>query len=386
LNFKNTAIAFHSKSDLELRKSYWLFRLLGFPWLVKLGAALVRVALRLHLPVESLVKSTLFGQFCGGENIPTCRPTIERLKAAGIGTILDYSVEGTTQETDLDKTQNEILRTIEEARQNPAIPFAVFKVTGIMRFDLLAHPTPGEEWDRAIRRLEAIAEAAQRAQVAVLIDAEESWIQDTIDSLVEGLMRRYNKNRALLFTTVQMYRVNRLTYLESLLEKAKAEGFYLGLKIVRGAYLEKERERAARLGYPSPLQPTKVATDEDYDAALAWSLKNADRVSVCAGTHNEKSTLFLAEGLAAEKIPRSDTRFWFAQLLGMGDHLSYNLASEGYRVAKYVPYGPVSEMVPYLTRRAQENTSIRGQSSRELQLITSELSRRTHKSPVAFKA
>jgi proline dehydrogenase len=336
--------------------------------------------------VESLVKSTLFGQFCGGENIPTCRPTIERLKAAGIGTILDYSVEGTTQETDLDKTQNEILRTIEEARQNPAIPFAVFKVTGIMRFDLLAHPTPGEEWDRAIRRLEAIAEAAQRAQVAVLIDAEESWIQDTIDSLVEGLMRRYNKNRALLFTTVQMYRVNRLTYLESLLEKAKAEGFYLGLKIVRGAYLEKERERAARLGYPSPLQPTKVATDEDYDAALAWSLKNADRVSVCAGTHNEKSTLFLAEGLAAEKIPRSDTRFWFAQLLGMGDHLSYNLASEGYRVAKYVPYGPVSEMVPYLTRRAQENTSIRGQSSRELQLITSELSRRTHKSPVAFKA
>lgn len=376
LNLTNTQIAFRSKNDSDLRKSYWLFRLMGHPWLVGMGATCLQIALKLRLPVEPLVKATLFGQFCGGESIEKCRPTIQRLSAEGIGTILDYSVEGRNEEEGLDETQKEVLRTIEEARANLAIPFAVFKLTGIMRFDLLANPQPGEEWDRAVERLEGIAEAAKKAQVALLIDAEETWIQGTIDRLVEDLMCRYNRERALIFNTVQMYRIDRLAYLDKLLQEAKQQGYLLGLKVVRGAYLEKERARAAEKGYPSPLQPDKSSTDRDYNAAITWCLKNADRVSVCAGTHNDRSTLVLVDGLAAQGIDRSDTRFWFAQLLGMSDHLSSNLASEGYRVAKYVPYGPVAEMVPYLTRRAQENTSIQGQSSRELRLIASELQRR----------
>ncbi len=376
LNLSDTQVAFQTKTDRELKKSYWLFRLLGQPWLVSSGAVAMQWGLRLRLPLESFIKATLFGQFCGGESIDDCHSTIDRLSRSGIGTILDYSVEGRSEEAGLDDTQAEILRTIEEAKRNPAIPFAVFKVTGVVRFGLLERPKAGAEWDRAVARLEGIAQAAQKAGVPVLVDAEETWIQDTIDRLVEGLMARFNQERALIFTTVQMYRTDRIDYLKRLLEDAKTREFHLGLKVVRGAYLEKERARAEENLVPSPVHATKEATDRDYDAAIEWCLENSDRVSLCAGTHNDQSTLLLAQSMESRGLSRDDKRFWFAQLLGMSDHLTSNLAAQGYRVAKYVPYGPVAEMIPYLTRRAQENTAIRGQSSREFSLIASELQRR----------
>jgi proline dehydrogenase len=383
-SFANTEIAFQGKSDAALRRAYWLFKAVEYPCLVKTGSALARGALKLHLPVSGLIRQTFFKQFCGGETIDQCASTIESLAKFRIGTILDYSVEGQETEASFDANRNEILRTIELAGKNPSLPFCVFKMTGIARFELMAKLSSGQkpseaenaEWNRALARLDAICSKAFAVGTRVFVDAEESWIQPIIDFAVHQRMGKFNRQRAVVYNTIQMYRTDRLEFLKRSIQHAQSESYLLGIKLVRGAYMEKEREHAKQVGAPSPIFPDKAATDAAYDESLRISLKNLSRVSICAGTHNEKSSLLLAQWMDEAKIDRADTRIYFAQLLGMGDHISYNLANAGYNVAKYVPYGPVKAVFPYLVRRAEENTAISGQTGRELGLIEQEWERR----------
>ena len=345
---------------------------------------MAKTVLDVGLPVESFIRATLFKHFCGGETIEQCQKTIFKLSDFNIGTILDYSVEGSQTEREFDKTAREIIRTIHLAKQNKAIPFCVFKMTGVARFELLEKvnakvPLSAEEtkqWERARHRLHAICLNAAQNQVRLFIDAEESWIQTAIDDFALEMMREFNRERAILFHTVQMYRTDRMDYLKTLLQISRTEGFFVGLKIVRGAYMEKERARAESQQRTSPIHTTKEATDRTYDEALQFCFANLDRVSLCAGTHNEKSTYQMVKLIETNGLTRNDDRLYFSQLLGMSDNLSYNLAAAGFNVAKYVPYGPVKVLVPYLTRRAQENTSIAGQTGRELTLIEKELKRR----------
>lgn len=384
ISFDNTKIAFSSKSDDELNRAYLLFKLVGNPVLVKAGKSLTNIALTLHLPIKPFIKATIFKQFCGGENIDECEKIIENLGKYHIGTILDYSVEGKEDEKDFDVTTQEIINTILKAKNSKHIPYSVFKVTGICRFSLLekvnANTTLTEseaaEFHRAKNRVEKICAKGFENGIPVLIDAEESWIQDAIDNIVEEMMQKFNKEKAIVFNTLQMYRHDRLDFLKKSYEKALKENYYIGVKIVRGAYMEKERARAAEKGYPSPIQPDKTSTDRDYDAALNFCVDHYDRIALCAGTHNENSSALLAKLLQQKNIDKKHPHFYFAQLLGMSDHISYNLSNAGYNVAKYVPYGPVKEVLPYLIRRAEENTSVAGQTSRELSLIIKERKRR----------
>jgi proline dehydrogenase len=383
-DLSDTRIAFAHKSDRALWKAYWLFRIIGNPTVTSVGAGLTKVALALRLPIRGAVKATIFEQFCGGETIEESLDTAKALAKSGIGTILDHSVEGADDEGSLDHTVEEVLRTIAVAKGRPEIPFCVFKPTGIARVAILEKVSAkaalsGDEqaeWQRARTRMERICEAAAKASVPTLVDAEESWIQDAIDALVAGMMERHNKHHALIYNTVQLYRHDRLAFLKHSTEEARSKGYHLGVKLVRGAYMEKERERAGEKGYPDPIQPDKASSDRDYDAALRWCVDHIDRVSIVAGTHNEQSSLLLARLMDERGIPHNDPRICFSQLLGMSDNISYNLAQAGYRVAKYVPYGPVREVMPYLIRRANENTSARGQSGRELSLILQERRRR----------
>jgi proline dehydrogenase len=394
ISFDNTEIAFRSKSNRDLQQAYYLFRIIGAPSLVKFGKWATPLALQLHLPVKGLIKKTIFKQFCGGETIAECERAIENLGKFGIGTILDYSVEGKTSDEDFDQTAAIIIETIKRASQDSHIPFAVFKVTGIGRHDLIEKAstqlrlarkgTTAPELSAAdqagiqtiIERIDRICQAAHAHRTPLFIDAEETWIQSAIDHWTFDMMLRYNKEACIVYNTVQMYRHDRLAYLHQEAERAKASGIYYGVKLVRGAYMEKERERATQLGYPSPIQATKAASDADYNAALAFIIEQKDVFSLCAGTHNEESSLLLTELLAKAGIAPNDTRFYFAQLLGMSDHISYNVANAGYQVAKYVPFGPVNEVLPYLLRRADENTSVAGQTGRELALILKEKKRR----------
>jgi proline dehydrogenase len=383
-DFNDTAIAFRAKSDSELRRSYRLFRMMESPWLVRLGTRAISVALKTHLPVETAIRRTLFRQFCGGETIAECSRTIGELARFRVGTILDYSVEGSGSETELDATCREICGTIELAHHNPNVPFCVFKMTGIARFELLEKSAAGmalstaeqAEWKRARGRVESICALAHRHGVRVFIDAEETWIQGAIDALATEMMERFNRERALIYNTLQMYRRDRLAYLHDSFGAAQAKGYFLGIKLVRGAYLEKERDRAAARKTESTLFSEKVATDLSFDSALDYCVPRLERIALCAGTHNESSCRRLIDLMHRHAVAKQDPRVYFAQLLGMSDHLSYNLADAGYGVAKYVPYGPVRSVLPYLFRRAEENTSIRGQSGRELSLLTQELVRR----------
>jgi proline dehydrogenase len=388
ISFDNTKVAFSGKSDKDLNRAYFLFSLIGNNFLVKAGKTFTQFALKMNLPISGLLRATIFRQFCGGETIENSNYTIKSLNKYNIGTILDYSVEGKESEKDFEHTVDEIIATIKKSKENPAIPFSVFKVTGIARFSLLEKANKGidnlsasekEEFKKVLNRINKICKAAFDAGTPVFIDAEESWIQDTIDNAALDMMRKYNKEKVIVYNTLQMYRKGRLVYFKILLQKAIEESFYIGMKIVRGAYMEKERERAEKMGYPSPIQDTKAASDKDYDAALEFSMNNIDRISICAGTHNEKSSLYLVKLMEEKTIPASDKRIYFAQLLGMSDHISYNLAKAAYNVAKYVPYGPVKEVLPYLIRRAEENTSVSGQTSRELSLIIKEKERRKKK-------
>ncbi|MFM7727013.1 MAG: proline dehydrogenase family protein [Flavobacteriales bacterium] len=383
-SFDNTEIAFGGKSNAELKRAYWLFRLIGNPALVTAGKFMTHAALALRIPIGWAIRGNIFKQFCGGETIAQCSRAMESLAQFGIGTILDYSVEGKDSEADLENTKAEIMLTIQEGASKKCIPFSVFKVTGIARFELLEKVNAGAglsdteqlEWERVQTRVDAICAHAQKLGVPVFIDAEDSWIQDAIDRLADAMMAKYNTQRAIVYNTIQLYRHDRLAFLKASFEKASTGNYFLGVKLVRGAYMEKERNRAADMGYTDPIQPDKQSSDRDFDAATLFCLDHIERISMCAGTHNEQSSLALAAAMDQRGIARNDRRVFFAQLFGMSDHISYNLANAGFNVAKYLPYGPIREVMPYLIRRAQENTSVKGQTGRELSLIQKEMKRR----------
>ncbi len=384
LSFDNTEIAFRGKSDRDIQRAYWLFRVIGNRTLTKVGPVLTNFAMKIGLPISGLIKSTVFRQFCGGETIDECEATIQQLSSGNVGTILDYSVEGGEEEKSFTRTAEEIVRTISRARGDDRIPLAVFKMTGVGRFSLLAKLDAGSsltvgeqaEYVRLKARVDMICRAASESEVPVMIDAEESWIQDTIDQLALEMMKRYNREQVVVYQTYQLYRHDKLALLMADIQQGRSDGFMVGAKLVRGAYMEKERSRAAERGYPSPIQPDKASTDRDYNAAATFCLEHLDTVALVAGTHNEDSCREIVAIVAENGISPGHPHLLFSQLLGMSDNLSFNLADAGYRVAKYVPYGPLEAVMPYLFRRVEENTSIAGQTGRELSLIIKEKRRR----------
>jgi proline dehydrogenase len=384
LNFEDTEIAFRNKTNSELNASYLLFKVISINFLTQVGPPITNFFLNIGLPIKSVIKATIFKQFCGGETIAECENTIAQLASVQVGTILDYSVEGEEKEDVFNFTCEEIIRTIERAAGDPRIPITVFKVTGIGRFGLLekldakAVLTLDEltEFDRVKARCERICRTAFDKGVPVMIDAEESWIQETIDDLAVEMMRLFNKERVLIYNTYQLYRHDKLADLKADHLIASNSGYLLGVKMVRGAYMEKERRRAAEMGYTSPIQPDKKATDADFDASLVYCVEHIDQIGFVCGTHNEESCQLLAQLIDQHQVDHNHPHVYFAQLLGMSDNLSFNLSDSNYNVAKYVPYGPVKAVMPYLFRRAQENTSIAGQTSRELNLIIQEKKRR----------
>lgn len=384
LSFEDTKIAFSSKSDFKLSKSYWIFAAMNQIWIVKLGTFFIKLFLFLHFPIKKLIKSTLFEQFCGGESIEECQKIITQLHNGKIGTILDYSVEGEESEKSFQKTKNEIQDTIRKAHIDSAIPFAVFKMTGIFQIELLEEfqteaglsEENEADYQHSKDLLIDICQLAADLHVKLFIDAEESWIQTTIDILAYEMMEKFNKFEAIIFNTYQMYRVDMLANLTEAITTAETKGYYLGVKLVRGAYLEKERQRAHEDEYSEPLHKEKSATDHDFNQGMFVCLQHIDKVNFCIGTHNEASCLQLTEAMHAAQISNDHKHIYFAQLLGMSDNVSYNLAAAGYNVAKYVPYGPIESVMPYLFRRADENSSIAGQTSREFALLQKEVRRR----------
>ena len=386
--FNDTAQAFQHLSDAELRRAVALFSLIGKPWLVNVGSALANLALAMRIPLGWAVRPTVYAHFCGGESIEDSEATIDKLAQHHVRTILDYSAEGQTAEADLDATCSEVLATIQAADGDARHAFAVFKVSGLSSNALLekvSRVMQGEDdlnreeqaaWERVQRRVRILCEATAEAGGRIMIDAEESWIQNAIDALAEDMMSDYNRGQVVVFNTAQMYRHDRLDYLADMLDRAQEGGYLCGVKLVRGAYMEKERERAEKRGYASPIQRDKASTDRDFDLAVEWVLDHIDHVHLVAGSHNEASNLKLCERMAAQGLSPDDARVAFAQLLGMSDPITFNLAANGYNVAKYVPYGPIREAIPYLIRRAQENTSVAGQTSRELELLKREQARR----------
>ena len=382
--FNNTQVAFALKSDTELDRAYFLFKMIDNEPLVRIGTAVTNFALKAHLPVEGLIRASVFDHFCGGINEEDCLTVVDKMYTKGVCSVLDYSVEGKEEEDQFDAALEMTLKTIEFAKEREAIPFAVFKPTGFGRFFL--YEKLGEkqtltaeeqaEWNRVVARFDLVCKTAHDKNVALLIDAEESWMQDAADELVTEMMRKYNKEKAIVFNTLQMYRWDRLDYLKKLHEQAKSEGFYIGMKLVRGAYMEKENVRAEEKGYPTPICASKEATDENYDASVHYMMEHLDTMSIFMGTHNEASSYTLLEMMQEKNISKNDDRIWFGQLYGMSDNISYNLAEHGYNVAKYLPFGPVRDVMPYLIRRAEENTSVAGQTSRELNMIKTERKRR----------
>jgi proline dehydrogenase len=382
--FDNTEVAFQLKSDSELERAYFLFKMIAKEPLVKIGTAVTKFALNVHLPVEGLIRSTVFDHFCGGVNEEDCMPVVDRMFEVGVSSVLDYSVEGKEGTDQLDAAMNKVNELTYFAQKKEAMPFSVFKPSGFGRFELWKKVTEGielsdeevEEWKRLEQRYEKVSKAAYDTGVTLLIDAEETWMQGAADDLCEKMMEKYNKERVVVFNTLQCYCWDRLDYLKAEHAKAKENGYKLGYKIVRGAYLEKENERAEELGYKTPMCGSKKETDDNFNAIMEYILDNLDDIELFIGTHNEEST-YLAMNIMEEKnIDRKDPRVWFGQLYGMSDHISYNLAAEGYNVAKYLPFGPVKDVMPYLIRRAEENTSVAGQTNRELTLLKREKERR----------
>ena len=385
--FNDTKVAFSLKSDTELDRAYFLFKLIDSQPLVRIGTAVTNFAIKAHLPVEGLIRATVFDHFCGGVNENDCLSVVDKMYTKGVSSVLDYSVEGKEEEEQFDAALEMTLKTIEFAKEKQAIPFAVFKPTGFGRMDLYIKigekqtltATEQNEWDKVVNRFDIVCKEAHQKNVALLIDAEESWMQDAADDLVTDMMRKYNKEKAIVFNTLQMYRWDRLDYLEKLQETAKAEGFFIGMKLVRGAYMEKENAHAEEKGVPSPICVSKEATDINYDASVHYMIEHLSTMAIFAGTHNEESSYRLMQLMQEKNISKNDPRIWFGQLYGMSDNISYNLANAGYNVAKYLPFGPVRDVMPYLIRRAEENTSVAGQTSRELTLIKTERDRRKGK-------
>lgn len=384
LSFEDTQRAFAHKSNFDLQKAYRLFQTFSYPWLVNNGPKLANFALSIGLPINGLIKKTIFHQFCGGETITESAKSAIELHANGIGAILDYSVEGEADNHAYIAAFEELKKVILEAAHQPAYPFAVFKCTGIGSFNALVAASEGgsltakqtEELAELSTRVNQLCALAAHHKVKILIDAEETWIQQAIDELAVANMREFNQEQVIVYNTIQLYRTGRIAEIQRQIEAARAGGYKLGFKLVRGAYMEKERLRAAEKGYVSPIQVSKENTDSDYDEALKLCFENKDVVSIMAGTHNESSSYLLAQLIADAQLDKKDDRFWFAQLYGMSDHISFNLTHAGYNVAKYLPYGPVKEVLPYLSRRAQENSSVKGQAGRELSLIITEMKRR----------
>ena len=382
--FDNTEIAFSLKSDSELERAYFLFRLIKSEPLVKMGTAVTKFALKSSLPVEGLIRSTVFDHFCGGVNEEDCMPMIDRMFEKGVYSVLDYSVEGKEEEEQFDTALNKTLRIIDFVDEKEAIPFAVFKPTGFGRFALYQKVSEGRElspseeaeWQRVEERYEKVARACHQKDIGLLVDAEETWMQKAADDLVERLMEKYNREKAVVFGTLQLYRHDRFDYLLGLHERARKKGYKIGMKLVRGAYMEKERERAEEMKYPDPICKDKKSTDENYNKVLRYMFEHLSDMAIFNGTHNEESSYLLMDLIRDSKISKDDPRVWFGQLFGMSDNISFNLAHEGFNVAKYLPYGPVKDVMPYLIRRAEENTSVAGQTNRELDLITKEKKRR----------
>jgi len=384
VSFEDTAIAFKYKSDKELRKANFIFTIVNHPFVSSLATGAVKLGMKLGLPIQGLVRSTVFEHFCGGETIAKAERTIQHLGEYNVKTILDYSVEGEKSEAGFDRTAEEILRTFDKAKTSPQVPFCVFKMTGMgdgLLFEKIQagqtlNRTEDDSYQKVRERVDRICRRSFETGIPVMIDAEETWLQNPIDQIVFEMMARYNQSKALVFVTYQMYRADSLANLKEAFQRAAMHNYFLGVKLVRGAYMEKERERAGLQGYPSPIYATKEETDAAFNKALQFCLDNKQRVSVMCGSHNEYSNHFLTVLMQKHGLTHNDDRVWFAQLLGMSDVISFNLASAGYNVAKYVPYGPVESVMPYLLRRATENTSVAGQSSRELMMIRRELKRR----------
>lgn len=382
--FEDISIAFRSKSKRQLRKAYFLFSVMNRGWLVKLGKFFTKLGFALHLPIKGIIKNTIYDQFCGGETIEDSQGTIDELSKFNIGTILDYSVEGAATDKGFDQTTAEILRTIDRAANDDALPFCVFKATGIAVNKVFEKKQKGEQltdkeaksYQDSVDRINKICQTAYEKNVRIFVDAEESWLQGAVDDIAYDMMRKYNKETAIVYITFQMYRSDMMQKLQQGYDLAATENFYLGVKLVRGAYMEKEAERAEEMGYPNPIQISKEATDLDYNTALKFCLENKQRIFLCSGTHNQYSNFYLTVLMDEFDMKPNDERVWSAQLYGMSDNISFNLASKGYNVAKYVPYGPVKAVMPYLFRRAEENTAMAGQSSREFLMIKDEIARR----------
>jgi len=382
--FDNTEVAFALKNDAQLERAYFLFKMISHQPLVRIGTAATNFALKAKLPVEGLIRSTVFDHFCGGVNEEDCLPVIDKMFTKGVCSVLDYSVEGKEDESTFDEARDKILKIVKFADEKEAMPIVVFKPTGFGRFYLYQKKGEGkifsteeqEEWNRIIARFDAVCSLAKEKDVEVLIDGEESWMQDAADELCEDLMRKYNQEKPIVYNTLQTYRWDRFEYLKGIHERAKSQNFKVGFKIVRGAYMEKERNRAEDKGYQSPICETKQATDDNFNSCMTYILNNLDVISLFIGTHNEQSCYLAMNLMEQFGIDKKDNNVWFGQLYGMSDHISFNLAEQGYNVAKYVPFGPVKDVMPYLIRRAEENTSVAGQTSRELNLLKLEKSRR----------
>ena len=384
IHFEDTSLAFKHKSDRDLFLSYFIFFLTKHPFLVKFLSRAAKLSLSMGLPVKPLIKATVFKQFCGGETRREYQKVVAQLGRAGIGAILDYSVEGGGDEAGFEETKNAILQTIKQAGLDENIPCACMKMTGIVAESLLEKMTAGEAmskkdesaWKQLKLRLADICKLAGESGTPIYIDAEESWIQGVVDDLTEEMMLNFNHKKAIVFTTLQMYRTDRLDYFKRLVQNAQRGNFMLGVKIVRGAYMEQERERARLRGYPSPIHPDKPSTDRAFDETLRLFMDHMDVVEICVGTHNEISCRLLTDLMNARGIPNDHPHIYFSQLYGMSDHISYKLADAGYNVTKYLPFGPVASTLPYLARRAEENTAIAGQMSKELEIIVRERRRR----------
>jgi proline dehydrogenase len=384
LNFNNTLIAFSDKSTTQLKKAFWMFWMVKRPWMVKIGSFFILIANKLRIPLGWALKNTVFSHFCGGETLEECDEAIKEMSKSRIKAVIDYAAEGIDSEKEYELATERILATIEMGATNNNIGFAVFKFTGIASFRILEKASnqliistlEQKELDSVKQRAYRICQKAAQKGLPVMIDAEETWIQDAIDQIAEELMQTFNKETPLVYHTLQMYRTDRFYYLKKLTSRAKDQSFIPAFKLVRGAYMEKERKRALKRGYISPIHPNKEATDSAFNEAIRFCIENIDNISVCVGTHNEQSCHDTAHFMNLYDLPADHERIYFSQLKGMSDHISYNLAEQGYNVSKYLPYGPLRLVLPYLIRRAEENTSVAGQTGRELFLIKKELKRR----------
>ena len=383
--FNDTKLAFADKSDAQLKKAFWMFKMIEQPALTKIGTSVLNFTVHNDFPfVKGIVKNTLFEQFCGGETREESMKVVKQLFKRRVGSIFDYSIEGKEEEETFDAVCQEIKDIIKFSVGNPAIPFIVFKPTAFGRIDIYEEVGKGnelttsqkEEWNRVVKRFDEVCKLCWENDKKVMVDAEESWMQDAADQLCEEMMEKYNQEKPIVWNTIQMYRIARLEYMQQHLNRAKEKGYFIGYKIVRGAYMEKERARAEEKKYPDPIQPTKEDSDKNYNAGIVFVMENLDNVSAFFGTHNENSTELVMNKMKTANIENDNRQIYFGQLYGMSDNITFYLSDKGYNVAKYLPYGPVKDVVPYLTRRAQENTSVAGQTGRELGLIEKELKRR----------